>query len=108
MKIASVCFALALAGVALRAGSELLDGSPPEGADEHTSYYAEDVREEWAQYLDGRRHGACKRWYRDGTLRAEGRYEHGRMEGAWTWYRQDGSVDPERSGTYRDGRRVSD
>lgn len=110
MKLASMflaaALAAALAGAAVKTGLELHAGSPAAGADEHTSYYAEDRPEEWAQYLDGRRHGECRRWHRDGTLRAEGRFEHGRMEGEWTWYLPDGSVDAERSGTYREGMRV--
>ena len=108
MKLGSVFLALGLAVASVQTGVQLLDGSPHEGVDEHTSHYADGGREEWAEYLDGRRHGACKRWYRDGTLRAEGRFEHGQRVGAWRWYEPDGSLDRARSGTYEDGRKVAD
>lgn len=36
-------------------------------------------------------HGPYRRWYPDGTVRAEGTYENGTREGTWTEYAEDGS-----------------
>ena len=107
MKLASLLIALGLAGATLRAAASFT-GRPAEGPGEHTSYHASGEKEEWAEYLDGERHGACRRWYSDGRLRAEGRFEAGRMSGEWTWYTADGAIDRERSGRYEHGVRISD
>ncbi len=68
------------------------------------SYYANGNTKESAAYVEFRRHGPCRRWYEDGTLRAEGEYDHGKLVGEWTWWSPDGDLDEERSGFYVAGR----
>lgn len=43
-------------------------------------------------YVDGERHGLWRHQFTDGSLRAEGTYEHGALNGAWTWYRATGGL----------------
>jgi antitoxin component YwqK of YwqJK toxin-antitoxin module len=75
--------------------------------DAHLSHYGNGQEKERTHFVKGRRHGNTTRWYPDGTLRAEGRFEEGKMVGQWIWNTPDGSPDPERSGTYELGKRVS-
>jgi len=72
----------------------------------HTTYYANGQVETECDLRGDRREGACKRFYADGSPLAEGTYANGKMVGEWTFWRPDGSIDPERSGTYEAGVRV--
>ena len=51
---------------------------------------------EWAFYHD------------NGQVYGKGSYKNGKKEDEWVDYRRDGAVDSERSGTFRDGKKVSD
>jgi antitoxin component YwqK of YwqJK toxin-antitoxin module len=70
-----------------------------------TSEYADGTPRERVAWIDGEREGPCVRWHRDGSLRAEGTFEAGKMVGEWTFYAADGSRDAARSGAYVNGRR---
>ena len=48
--------------------------------------------------------GEFKEFYRNGVLKAAGKYKNGQMHGAWNFYRTDGS--PMRSGSFAEGQRV--
>ena len=50
----------------------------------------------------------AREWYPDGRPASEGTYEDGQRNGRWTFWREDGTVDPERSGLYQGGRRVGE
>lgn len=71
-----------------------------------TSCYGNGQAKERTQFVGGKRHGDTTRWYPDGSLRAEGRFEHGKMVGSWTWNTPEGQVDTERSGVYEQGELV--
>ena len=73
----------------------------------HTSYFTNGQAKEMAEYEAGIREGRCTRYYEDGSLKAEGQFDEGRMSGAWVWRTPGGELDPERSGTYENGRRIS-
>jgi len=53
------------------------------------------------------KHGRSIRRSRTGALLEEGSYRDGLREGAWTFWRRDGSVDPDLSGMYEKDFRVS-
>jgi antitoxin component YwqK of YwqJK toxin-antitoxin module len=57
-------------------------------------------------YADGVREGLCTQWYASGQKECEGHYVAGYREGAWTFWNEDGTSDVERSGIYREGKRV--
>jgi antitoxin component YwqK of YwqJK toxin-antitoxin module len=73
----------------------------------HTSYYSNGQAKESTHFTEGMRNGLTIRWYADGTLKAEGEFEGGRMTGEWTWKTPEGEIDSARSGLYEDGIRVS-
>ena len=53
------------------------------------------------------RHGEFEAWHADGTRAEEGQYEQGAREGEWRFWNEEGELDPERSGTYREDRRIA-
>lgn len=99
---------LVLGVVGLVASLDVLAGSSGEQDQVLTSYYSNGQAKETARFEAGIRDGECRRWYRDGTLRAEGLFEDGKMVGDWTWLSPAGERDLARSGRYLAGRRVSD
>ena len=72
-----------------------------------TTFYANGQIEMECGTQAGKREGACRRFYPDGAKQAEGQYVDGKMEGEWTFWLSDGSVDTARSGTYAAGGRVA-
>ena len=54
---------------------------------------------------NGKREGAWISYYSNGLLISKGNYRNGKKEGAWISYLLDGSL---RSGTYKDGAKISD
>jgi len=72
----------------------------------HTSYYANGQKKEQTQFVAGRRQGHTLRWYPDGTLKAEGDFRAGKMEGDWSWHTPQGQTDEGRSGHYERGLRL--
>jgi hypothetical protein len=107
MKTPALILLASLAGltVAVRA----LNRNPEDAAPHSQStYYANGQVEMECAIHDGRREGTCRRFYADGRKMAEGSYAAGRMEGAWTFWLEDGNVDPVRSGHYVSGDRTED
>ena len=70
------------------------------------TYYANGQVEMECETHAGKREGACRRFYPSGAKQAEGEYVEGKMEGPWTFWLEDGTVDTARSGTYAAGGRV--
>ena len=71
-----------------------------------TTYFANGQVDTECAVRDGQREGPCRRFYSDGSKMAEGSYAAGRMEGAWSFWRRDGSLDADRSGQYAAGVKV--
>jgi len=44
------------------------------------------------EYVEGERHGVWRHHFADGSVRSEGRYDKGVVDGAWTWYRSTGGL----------------
>ena len=44
----------------------------------------------------------------NGQLRRKGNYKNGKKEGAWVYYKTDGSVNKYSSGTFKNGKKTSD
>jgi len=103
MKIQLVSLILGFVGLAGATG--LLIGDDVYAETLRTSYFGNGQAKESVAFEDSQRHGPCKRWYQDGSLRAEGEFEHGKMVGEWTWLAPDGTRDSERSGIYEAGQR---
>ena len=45
------------------------------------------------QYLDGKREGVCRYWYKTGQLKSEVMYKNGKMSGAFISYFENGQVE---------------
>tara|TARA_B100001250_G_scaffold114092_1_gene96567 strand:+ start:22473 stop:22892 length:420 start_codon:yes stop_codon:yes gene_type:complete len=43
-------------------------------------------------YLDGKRDGSCRSWYKNGQLMSEGFYKNGKMIGVWMSYYENGQI----------------
>ena len=71
-----------------------------------TTYFANGQVDTECSVQDGVREGPSRRFYSDGSRMAEGSYAAGKMEGEWTFWRRDGSLDAERSGLYAGGTKV--
>ena len=76
--------------------------------DRQTTYYANGQVRSDTEIEGGRKNGLHRRFQSDGTPIAEGRYEDGEMEGRWTCWLPDGSVDAAKSGLYANGVRIAD
>mgnify|MGYP006096171695 FL=1 len=59
-------------------------------------------------YKNGLREGEWIFYHDNGQLYGKGSYKSGKKEGEWVDYRKDGTVDSERSGTFKNGERVSE
>ncbi len=44
------------------------------------------------EYVEGKRHGVWRHSFVDGSVRSEGTYDKGVVDGAWTWYRSTGGL----------------
>tara|TARA_B110000438_G_scaffold245903_1_gene247194 strand:+ start:226 stop:447 length:222 start_codon:yes stop_codon:yes gene_type:complete len=54
------------------------------------------------------REGAWVSYHKNGLLKSKGNYKNGRWEGAWVSYNVYGTVDKEFTGTYKDGKKISE
>ena len=57
---------------------------------------------------NGTREGPWVVYWDDGTLKAKGSIKNGKHEGPWVWFVDDGTKIEIVSGTYRDGKKISD
>ena len=71
------------------------------------TYWSDGAVKSSVVYVDGSREGAREQWYPSGVTECRGAYSHGAREGPWTFWNEDGSIDQERSGEYREGKRVA-
>jgi len=58
-------------------------------------------------FKDNQRHGFWISYFENGQLFFKGEYKNGNEEGYWEEYRKDGSVLRRRTGTYKNGVKVS-
>jgi antitoxin component YwqK of YwqJK toxin-antitoxin module len=103
MKLPHLLLLLGASGLAVSVYA--LQGHKDEGGDKQTTYYSNGQIKSETCCLAGRSEGKSTRYYPDGKKLAEGNYKAGKMDGEWTFWNQDGSVDPDRSGTFTGGER---
>ena len=65
-------------------------------------------RENQEEWRGGVRVGEWVHYFENGQLYGKGSYKNGKKEGEWIDYRKDGTVNSERSGTFKNGKKVSD
>lgn len=78
----------------------------PTASEAQLTYWGNGQRRAALACRDGVPHGPAREWFPDGRLANEGAYLDGQRDGPWTFWREDGSIDEERSGLYRAGRKV--
>ena len=107
MKLTTLIFLLGLVGVGMAGG---VVNAPWAGAQEsvYTYRYSNGQLKSQVAFREGQRDGEATYWFEDGSLKGRGTYENERKEGRWEWYLADGSEDPEQTGLYVDGKKVSD
>ena len=72
------------------------------------NYYREDgTRSESVTYSDGKMQGPSTTWLSNGQKSKEGYYANGEREGPWVFWQEDGTVNQERSGIYKDGKKIA-
>lgn len=57
---------------------------------------------------NGKKHGPWIYYHDNGKLSEKGTYKNGKKEGLWFWFKKDGAVLGPFTGTFKDGRKVSD
>jgi antitoxin component YwqK of YwqJK toxin-antitoxin module len=97
--LASVAFGLVALGKGVQA---VLDDAPAATV----SYYGDGRPKNSTSYVDGVKQGRSEQWRSDGTKEWDGQYKDGLREGEWLFWREDGALDSERSGIYREGKRI--
>ncbi|MFT7677775.1 MAG: antitoxin component YwqK of YwqJK toxin-antitoxin module [Planctomycetota bacterium] len=60
------------------------------------------------QFDHGAKHGQQEEFYEDGAKRSAGRMDQGNRVGLWSYWKPDGSLLVELSGTYENDKRISD
>jgi antitoxin component YwqK of YwqJK toxin-antitoxin module len=103
MKLNQVLLLVGLAGLGVVGATQTMRSVSPEAA---TTYWANGKMQTRTEQRDGVPEGLAERWHADGSKQAEGHLRGGRMEGEWQFWLPDGTPDLERSGTYRDGKRM--
>jgi antitoxin component YwqK of YwqJK toxin-antitoxin module len=99
---------IAIVGSAVVAGRGLYGTMTAPKSPATVSYYGDGHPKNSVIYVDGVKQGAGEQWYANGQKEAEGRYAADQREGPWTFWNADGSVDKERTGEYRTGRRIGE
>ena len=59
-------------------------------------------------YKNGKAEGPWAFYYPNGKLYSKGTYKNALQNGPWITYYKDGTVNPEETGTYKNGKKISD
>ena len=59
-------------------------------------------------YKNGKREGAWIGYHNNGQLNYKGNYKNGKKGGAWVGYNENGTVDKSLTGTFKNGKKISD
>lgn len=91
-------------------GQQVAQGSFHEGQREGvwTFWYSNGIKQMDARYTSGQGQGLWTLYYDNGQKWAEGQYLEGEIAGYWTIWDEFGAINPERSGVYEKGKRISD
>jgi antitoxin component YwqK of YwqJK toxin-antitoxin module len=59
-------------------------------------------------FKNGKREGAWVGYWDNGQLYRKGNWKNGKEEGVWVSYNQDGTINTGYTGTYKNGKKISD
>lgn len=71
-------------------------------------YFGTGQLQEKTTFQNGKKHGPHFFYHTSGWLLSKGTYKHDKREGRWEIYNLDGTVNRELTGTYNNGKKVSD
>ena len=57
-------------------------------------------------FKNGKRHGPWVRYWKSGELGSKGNFKDGKYDVPWVSYNEDGSVDHDFTGTFKNGKKV--
>ena len=73
------------------------------------NYYQNGQLDSKGDYKNGKKEGSWVSYYTNGQLDYKGEYKNGKQEGSWVWYDENGTIITELlTGTYKDGKKISD
>ena len=72
------------------------------------SYYYNGQLKWKGNYKDGKVDGPFVSYWDNGTVQSQGTSKDGEMEGPWFSYNKDGTVDENWTGTFKNGKKISD
>jgi antitoxin component YwqK of YwqJK toxin-antitoxin module len=64
-------------------------------------------RDTEGEFRNGEKEGRWTNWYDNGKTKSEGQYQNGEREGRWAVWSEDGSINNEKSGIYKVGKRIA-
>ena len=59
-------------------------------------------------FKNGKQEGSWIGYYDNGQLNYKGNYKNGNQDGYWVWYYNDGTLTKGWSGTFKNGKKISD
>ena len=71
-------------------------------------YYSNGQLHNKVNYKDDKEEGAWVSYWDNGQLASKGNWNKGKKEGAWITYKYNGTVHKEFTGTFKDGKKISD
>jgi antitoxin component YwqK of YwqJK toxin-antitoxin module len=83
-----------------------INNGKPEG--ETIGYHENGQLSEKGSYKNGKREGEWVGYRENGLLSSKGSYKNDKMEGEWVMYYKNGTAVKEYTGTFKDGKKVSD
>ena len=72
-----------------------------------TVWYENGQRDTEGEFRNGEKEGRWTNWYDNGKTKSEGQYQNGEREGRWADWSEDGSINNEKSGIYKAGKRIA-
>jgi antitoxin component YwqK of YwqJK toxin-antitoxin module len=73
-----------------------------------SAYYNDGSLSAEGSFKNGKKEGEWVYYWSNGKLQEEGSYKNGKKEGKWGDYDSDGTLISDYSGTYKNGKKVSD
>jgi hypothetical protein len=71
-------------------------------------YYKNGQLDSKGDYKNGFQDGYWVRYNKNGQLSSKGNYKNSMEEGYWVYYNKDGTVNKKYTGTYKNGKKISD
>ena len=71
-------------------------------------YYAENILKARGTYKQGKQDGIFTVYHDNSQILYQGNYSKGKKEGQFDFYHKDGTINEHKTGTYKNGNKISD